>query len=150
MKKLLSLTLCIIGLQCIAAEPIYIIFTSDNDSKTSASVEHFDYSDRWDKEVLRYPMRIFHLYNKDAHIARTFGYVIYNDCNYDLQIERKPASFLETVECIDLDRELPTLDKNGLLALLERFDSAERLYFIDRNRSTEETIELVPVAAASF
>lgn len=129
---------------------MYISFTSDNDNETSACVEHFDYSDRRDKDAFRYPIRIFLPYNKDAHIARTFGYVIYNDCNYDLQIERKPASFFETVECIDLDRELSSLDKNGLLAILEWFDSAERIYFIDCNRSTDATIEPVPVAVASY
>ena len=145
MKYLSLIIACLISIGASAAEPIYVIFTSKSSANNKYGVNHIRHDKRWDPEIFRYPMHGFLLYNDECKLYQKFEYVNYTDDPEDIKVISKPIEFLDSIQCIDLDVELPKLDRKKARELRDRLVDRNDLYFIDRNDFTDSTFLLIPV-----
>lgn len=145
MKIIFYLSMCLFVLQTYSAEPTYVIFTSDNSEGVEIGVDHLYYPEHHNADVFRYPVRFFSIMNFRYKTFADFAYVNYVDDPNEVKVIEQPRSFLSTVKCIDLDEELPRLDKPQLKKLINELETCEELYFIDRNYCTASTVLLIPV-----
>lgn len=150
MKRLLVIIFIFMGLVGSASEPTYVIFTSNNSDTTEPHVTHSDYTSRWDQEVFKYPMHVFHVDCRRLSEYSMFGYIVYVEEQYDAKIERRSLADLDNLNVIDLDKELPTLNKQSMRALINQMYQAEELYFIDRNYIQNDSVAIYPVRRAGF
>ncbi len=150
--RLLSLIIaCLISICASAAEPIYVIFTSSNNNKNSCGVLHSRHDKSWNPEIFRYPMHCFIVWSNEGHLCQTFDYVNYKNDPEDIKVISKPIDFLDSIQCIDLDRELPKLlDYTDASKLRNQLVDRDNVYFIDRNDFTDSTILIVPVRGHSY
>lgn len=150
MKHLLVIILIFMELVGLASEPTYVIFTSNNSDTTEPHVIHSDYTSSWDQEVFKYPMHVFHVDCRRLSEYSMFGYIVYVEEQYDAKIERRPLADLDNLNVIDLDKELPMVNKQSMRALINQMYQAEELYFIDRNYIQNDSVAIYPVRRAGF
>ena len=150
MKYISLIIACLISIGASAVEPIYVIFTSKSSTNNKYGVSHIRHDNRWDPEIFRYPMHSYLLYNDECHLYKTFNYVNYTDDPEDIKVISKPIEFLDSIQCIDLDVELPKLDRAKARELIEPLIERKNLYFIDRNDFTDSTLLIIPVWAYSY
>ncbi len=151
MKHLSLIIACLISIGASAAEPIYVIFTSSSNKENNCGVGHIRHDKRWNPEIFRYPMHNFFVKNRECNLYQTFDYVNYKDDPEDIKVISKPIDFLDSIQCIDLDRELPKLlDYTDASKLRNQLVDRDNVYFIDRNDFTDSTILIVPVRGNSY
>lgn len=150
MKCISLIIACLISIGASAAEPLYVIFTSSSNAESNSNVSHIRHDNRWDPEIFRYPMHSFFIRNRECNLYRTFDYVNYTDDPEDIKVISKPIEFLDSIQCIDLDVELPKLDRKKARELIEPLIERKNLYFIDRNDFTDSTLLIIPVWAYSY
>ena len=150
MKCISLIITCLISIGASAAEPLYVIFTSSSNAESNSNVSHIRHDNRWDPEIFRYPMHSFFIRNRECNLYRTFDYVNYTDDPEDIKVISKPIEFLDSIQCIDLDVELPKLDRKKARELIEPLIERKNLYFIDRTDFTDSTLLIIPVWAYSY
>lgn len=149
MKCLSLIIACLISIGVSAAEPIYVIFTSNSNKESNCNVRHSRHDKSWDPEIFRYPMHSFFVRNRECNLYKVFEYVNYKDDPEDIKVISKPIDFLDNIQCIDLDIELPKLDRAQALKLRNQLVDRDNVYFIDRNDFTDSTILIIPVRGSA-
>lgn len=149
MKKLKLILCCtLLCTMVFSQNPVYVVFTSfDSSSDSKVGVSTSVANKYFDPQKDCYPFITYVLRNSNVHYNYIFAHRCLLKETDKPEILIKNLSFLNTVNPIDWDILGTSLTKEQAKEKYNEIKSHDKIYFIDRNDFSGDTIKLVQVHA---